>query len=409
MIPEAVDEKQLSSVAEAFLKSVSELALAPDQRVYAVMDGAQFSDLPRLLKEANVSHRPLYRYAGGDYAVILGGPWLINPYQVASPPSVEQASSADLVEQDLTDDELHARSAALSSEMVAALEAGDPTGGGVLPTYEGDPTAVVERLHRIIELSDGKPALVFWSGRRSLTEDKLHRHLRGINRISVPKIWRNGQTSDDGPHVPNQDEFAAAGGDEPVADEVKSGGHEMVIFRHADANVMMQTVPALDELQLGRLFGPATQLQFAPDAIWGGGVKRARRQSDMAPPAGVLTLDSHAMQTMSALRLEISRKKVMAYLRETDPDNNNYLSDADLLKKTVFYEADGKVMGLRSERAHAQWAFLMSTTDGAIGEEQEIRTAVKTSRNPDQTLSDIMQEMVKIGQAETQGKRILGS
>jgi len=84
MVPDAIDERQLSSVAQALLKSVSELASDPDKRLYAVMDGSQFKDLPRLLKQADISHRPLYRYAGGDYTVIVGGPWLVDPYQTAA-------------------------------------------------------------------------------------------------------------------------------------------------------------------------------------------------------------------------------------------------------------------------------------------------------------------------------------
>lgn len=405
MIPDAIEETQLSSVAQALLKSVSDLAVDPDKRVYAVMDGSQFNDLPRLLKEANVSHRPLYRYAGGDYAIILGGPWLIDPYQAALPRSPDLTSSDEQIEDDISDEQLEARSAVLSAQMVSSLEAGDPTGGGMLPAQKNG-HAAVERLGQVIKLSDGKPAVVFWSGESSVDPEQLYRHLRGLNRISVPTIWKDNQVLNEGPRVRNEEEFAAAGDHQP-SEELMSGGQEMVIFRHADANVMMQTIPALDEVQVARLFGPATQLIFAPDKAWGGGVKRARRGANILAPLGPLKFDRAAMQMMSSSRLEVSRQRVMAYLREADPENNN-LSDSDLRKKTLFYEADGKEMGLRSEGAHARWAFLMSSTDGQIGQEQEIRKAVKTSADPDQTLAQLMDEMVKIGQAELQGKRVLG-
>lgn len=406
MTPDAIDETQLSSVAQALLKSVSELGLDPDTRIYAIMDGSQFGDLPKLLKAANVSHRPLYRYAGGDYAIILGGPWLVNPYEPALPPTADGVSPDAEAQGELSDEQLEAQSAALSAQMVSSLEAGDPTGGGMLPGSPGNHDDVVERLHHVVTLCDGKPAVVFWSGESTLSVDQLNRHLRGLNRISVPKIWKDNQLAHVGPRVRNEEEFAAAGDDLPSEDQT-SGGQEMVIFRHADANVMMQTVPALDEVQVARLFGPATQLIFAPGKVWGGGVKRARHAANIRPPLGVLRFDPAAMRVMSEARLEASRQRVMTYLRETDPANN-HLSDADLRKKTLFYEADGKDMGLRSEGAHARWAFLMSSTDGEIGREQEIRKAVKSSGDPDQTLANIMDGMVRIGQSEIQGKPVSG-
>lgn len=121
----------------------------------------------------------------------------------------------------------------------------------------------------------------------------------------------------------------------------------MVTFRDADANAMMQTIPRLHETQLARLFGPATQLIFAPDLAWGGGVKRARHAANIKPHLGPLQFDPAAMQAMSAARVEVSRQRVMTYLREADPENNK-LSDLDLRKKTLFYEADGEAAVTRS-------------------------------------------------------------
>lgn len=256
-----------------------------------------------------------------------------------------------------------------------------------------------------MELSKGKPAPVFWCGDQTLSAERLYRHLRGLNRIVVPKDWRDSSVSIEGPRVSNEIESAAAGEGEPTrCDEVAHS--EMVIFRHADANVMMQTIPALNEAQVARLFGPGLTIIFAPDEVWGGGIKRARRGSDIAAPRGLLTLDRDAMSAMSASRLDVSRKRIMTYLRSADPENNN-LSDAELRRKVLFYEAQGQKLGLRSERAHGQWAFLMSSSNEAIGEEEEIKSALKSSRDADQTLNQIMEAMVKIGQSEIQGKRVL--
>ncbi len=154
MEPVLTDERELSSVAQALLTAVSQLASDAGQRVYAVMDGAHYDDLPRLLKQIDVSHRPLYRHAGGDYSVILGGPWLINPYQAAVP---QQRADPfpEIDETDVSDEVLAQRSAALSEQMLSSLNAGDPTGGGMLPIDDEDPSLVLRRLRKLVQLADG--------------------------------------------------------------------------------------------------------------------------------------------------------------------------------------------------------------------------------------------------------------
>ncbi|WP_156462508.1 hypothetical protein [Rhizobium sp. Leaf262] len=101
----ATDESGLSSVAQALSKAISELSADKDKRVYAVMDGSQFDDLLRLLKQADVAHRRLYRYAGGDYSVILCGPWLVDPYQ-ASVSSTSFEPIPDVNDDNASDDQL---------------------------------------------------------------------------------------------------------------------------------------------------------------------------------------------------------------------------------------------------------------------------------------------------------------
>lgn len=390
MVPDAIDERQLSSVAQALLKTVSEPVSDPAQRVYAVMDGSQFNDLPRLLQQADVSHRPLYRYAGGDYAVIVGGPWLVDPYHAALSFS-DATFHHDDADGDLSDEELHSRSAALSVEMVSSLEAGDPTGSGMLPMQDVDPAPVLERLKKIIELSDGKPALVFWSGCSDLNVEALYRHLRGLNRISVPTMWRGNQVVGEEACVRNEEEFAAAG-DHLPAEDLTSSGRETVIFRHSDANVMMQTIPALDEVQVARLFGPATQLVFAPDKAWGGGVKRAQRQANISAPPGPLKFDRAAMQMMSASRLEASRQRVLAYLREVDPGVEE-TPDPQLMKTVIKYEQSGSKLGIESERAHMKWAYLMSITNGLVNNSAVKQYFDNHAGHPDDAVDDILDEL----------------
>jgi hypothetical protein len=369
------------------LKSVSEIVFDPDNRVYAVMDGSQFNDLPRLLKQANIFHRPLYRYAGGDYAVIVGGPWLVNPYQVASSHS-SIASSHDAAEDDLSDEELEARSSALSAQMVSSLEAGDPTGGGMLPVNGSDPVLVVERLQKIIELTDGKPALVFWSGNEDFTAEQLYRHLRGLNTVRVPKSDKGDKDTQilgggDGR------EIAVAGQDEDSADYSSFRGYERVIFRHSDANVMMQVIPVLDATQTSILFGPAEQIIFAPDAMWGGGLKRARKRSDASSQQGILTLTENNMNAMTEIRLEASRRKRVALFRNSVPHLLDGLNDEEALACMERYEQQARAHGLRTERGFYQWTYLMSASEGRFIQSPEIRDHLK-GKNPDKRLDEMM-------------------
>ncbi|PDT39084.1 hypothetical protein CO671_00835 [Rhizobium sp. M10] len=58
-------------------------------------------------------------------------------------------------------------------------------------------------------------------------------------------------------------------------------------------------------------------------------------------------------------RMQASRRKVTAYLRDVDPATAE-LTDAELMDRVPSYEASGTRLGLASERAHMKWAYLMS-------------------------------------------------
>lgn len=386
MQTEAVDESGLSSVAQALSKAISELSADKDKRVYAVMDGSQFDDLPRLLKQADVAHRPLYRYAGGDYSVILGGPWLVDPYQAsASPTSLEAMPYGD--DGDVSDDELAQRSAALSDQMVTSLQSGDPTGGGMLPGRVDDPSVVDARLQALIALSDGKPALVFWSGNSKLDAETLYRHLRGLNTIRVPKSDRD----DGNPQMQGAGDLrdiAVAAEEDVTSDRLRSGGYERLIFRHADANVLMQVIPVLNEAQVATLFGPAEQIIFAPDSAWGGGLKRARKGTDV-PPQSVLSLTRKNIEAMSDIRLEASRRKRVSLFRNSTPHLLDGLNDEQALICMERYEQQARTYGLRTERGFYQWTYLMSASEGRFIQSPEIRHHLKGG-NPDKRLDEMM-------------------
>lgn len=99
-------------------------------------------------------------------------------------------------------------------------------------------------LGAVSELMEDCSAGVFWSCHRG--GDELFRHLRKINRVRVEA------------------------GHLPVAQEnrVVSNQDELLLFRHADANVMAQILPVLPDRELEILMGPAEEINFVPDMVW---------------------------------------------------------------------------------------------------------------------------------------------
>nr|WP_250813217.1 hypothetical protein [Neorhizobium tomejilense] len=325
MIDSQPKAQDLSNASQALLARLSDIASELGRRIFAVMDGARFDNLPSLLREADVSHRPLYRHAGGDYAIVAGGPWFVDPSRPAVMELGEGVVTSDddqVGDGDLSDELLQARAARLSEIMLAGLSAGDPSGSGMLPVSDTPRTAtVIARLEALLKIADRRSAIVFWIGDETMTEEGLFRHLRGINRIIIPR----GPASDvfDGDRV--EIEAAAAQEDAPESPNNHTG--EMVVFRHADPNVMMQVFPVLDEERALRLFGPADQIFFTPDAVWGGGVKRGRRPAGGGLVGrGPLSLDRDMIEMIEDVRMQASRRKVMAYLRCRSGDGGSLRS-----------------------------------------------------------------------------------
>jgi hypothetical protein len=248
------------------LDALARIGVDPSKRVYALMDGARFDDLPGMLAASGLSHRSLYRNVQ-DAELVRAGPWLVDPYRAFDPAlnawgglplenGREDAVAAD------TDAAL--RDTAPGNDLYASASAGD------LAT---DP---LKQLELIAGIAGDTPAAVFWIGDADLTEANLWRHLRTLNMVLIPKGY---------------------GEDEP--EPVEEGGetHDALMFRHGDGNVLAEVMPVLDAAQFSRVFGPAKALLFlAPDhpASDGSSLRRAVLPADApsAPPApaGMLKL-----------------------------------------------------------------------------------------------------------------------
>ncbi|MEO9338554.1 hypothetical protein ABFT80_14015 [Mesorhizobium sp. SB112] len=355
-----------AAATEALAEILREIAADPAQRVYAIIDGAHFENLPRKLRNAGLRHLSLYPKVA-DRSLVMTGHWLVDPYHALP----EETETDDGPEDDvLSDEALEALAAYYAQEMKDKTDAGDEA-LVASPASTADATAQMEALLAIVSST---PGAVFWAGDASLSEESLYRHLRTINKILIPR----------------------KGAEDAIGEEY---GHEMVLFRHGDANVMAQFLPALDKPQLSRLFGPATQILFTPENNWGGRVKRAVRADDLPKaPTGPLRIDSEAMRAISACRMTASRRKIMTYLRKVAPDETKGLDDEALHKRVFEFEQSGRELGLRSERAHGKWAYLMLSTDGEFGQGEPVREALTQAKggNADRALDRIMNIMVKL-------------
>lgn len=363
---------------------LTQLALTPDIRLFAVIDGAFQTDLLARCRTMGLSPRPLYRH-DGDPMIVLGGPWIINPYRdgfvMTDDPAPDWAAEVD--EGNLTAEEL-------ADRMRTAIEAGDATGGGMLPVDDIiDTRAIIARLDAILRLAGDCPGLVFWIGTGRLTEDLLYDHLRRLNKMLVPAVesGSNGRS----------DLSDAAADTNEIASPAPGDCYELVIFRHADANALAQVIPAMDPPQLSRLFGPCLQIVHAPDWEWAATPRVLSKPADLpAAPKGPLRLTPATIRGMEALRMAGSRRKVMTYLRDVDPDGTRNLSDDALHRHVLDYEATGDSIGLQSERAHMKWAYLMSITGGEAGNSDLAQRAFRDSgKHPDEAIDDLLDALDK--------------
>ncbi len=215
------------------LVHLTQLVLTPNTRVFAVIDGAFQTDLLPRCRTMGLSPRPLYHH-DGDPAMVLGGPWIINPYRdgysMMDAPAPDWTARVD--KSNLTAQELAGR-------MQAAIEVSDATGGGMLPVDDTiDTRAIIARLDAILRLVGDCSGLVFWVGTGMLPEDLLHEHLRRLNKMLVPDVegGANGRS----------DLSDVAADAEEIALPAPGDHYELVIFRHADANTLAQVIPVLD-------------------------------------------------------------------------------------------------------------------------------------------------------------------
>ena len=337
------------------------------QRVYVLMDGARFDDLPQILFSAGLSHRSLYRNVQ-DAELVRAGPWLVDPYCLPDPAMNAWGGLPFHDGGAVThDDAVAADTDAAVRE--ASLGSGEPADMSAA-SGNADP---VKLLDLITGIAADLPAAVFWIGDTNLTEPKLWRHLRTLNMVLIPKEYDRQ--------------------DAPPPVEVEET-YEAVMFRHADGNVLAEVLPVLGAAQFSRVFGPAKTLMFlAPDhpASDGSLIRRAVLPDDAPPgPAGMLKLSTEQYAELTNQRVWKNRRFTMDYLRDAAPEETAQLSDEALYQYVTRAEKSGFRIGLESDYAHGLWAFMLLAFGESIANNAMITNAIRQSGDPDKTVEDLM-------------------
>ncbi|MBB4010106.1 DUF4123 domain-containing protein [Allorhizobium taibaishanense] len=320
--------------------SLKQIILQAEQPVFVVLDGAQFEDLPKSLFDGDFVHKPLYLDRGNGTADQLR--------------TAPQLAWLDRDWHDVDKD-----------------NTGQPR-----PTSE-------LMLDRLFDLVGERHAAVFWFC--DAGGDVLFRHLRTINMIMLPTAVA-------------MDRGKGYEGD-PLAqpsDDAQNADHEVVLFRHADSNVMAQVLPSLTYAHLARVLGPAQQILYSADPDWSEKPMRVSRADDMpTPPAGPLKLTVQEVGEIEAKRSLAARHRRISYLREACPAETQGASNEALEEHLRISEETGKQLGLVSEGAHCRWAYLMVATRGQIAASPAVTDYIRNGgTHPDDQVGLVMKSTI---------------
>lgn len=307
--------------------------------VFAVLDGAQFPDLPDTLLRSNVGHQCLYLDRGDNH-----------PERLKTAPYLVEVTDND------------ARS------------------------------AVLEMLERV-----GPSAAVFWQC--AAGGQAFYRHLRGINMVEIPRgiddeLGEEEQATEEALHD-------LAGAESPAA--VSTDDHfETVLFRHADANVMAQIAQSVYGSALARLLGPARSLVFQPDEVWhGNGPMTIRSEGTSTAAGGLLRLDTPALDRIGEVQMDASRGRIAGYLEDVAAEEFGAMTPEDRRRFILGAERSGLRHGFESEHAHGLWVFLLLIMGGALLSSPAVSNHLSsTNQHPDEALEALMDEIAEMDEDE---------
>lgn len=294
---------------------------------FAVLDGAQFEDLPFMLMKGNFAHRSLYREDGHL------------PLDV-------RRTAPQLIWLDRTWHRL--------------------TTNEALPAWRASEDVVV----RLFDLVGERPTAVFWACNDG--GEVLYRHLRTLNTVLLPDL--------------SVDE------DKTLAD-AEVTGHEKVMFRHADANVMAQVMPSLKLQNVARVLGPANQIVFSPDSDWHGRSMTVRRNDELPnAPLGMLKLSRAEADAIEARQGIRSQRRIASYLRDVAPHHTAGMDDDELMHFVSVETRKVTAFGVRREDMIGRWSFMQLTSGSDLSRDEHVRSAM-TNRSLRETPDERIQAL----------------
>lgn len=107
------------------------------------------------------------------------------------------------------------------------------------------------------------------------------------------------------------------------------------------------------------------------------------------------------MDALRGTQLNRSRLTVMRTLRKGAPNETMHLSDAQLREIVLFSERQGEALGIRSEKAHAKWAYLNLVTKGKLVEQDGVLDYMRDGRDrPDKKVELMLRSVVILSKHE---------
>jgi len=187
-------------------------------------------------------------------------------------------------------------------------------------------------------------ACVFWHCNAG--GDILYHHLRSLNKIIVPQ---------------EQDGIISA------------TATETVLFRHADANVMAQIMPALNMAELSRLLGSAELILARPSNEWNHGLLYTTRSPNMSEPhhSGFLQLSPQSYQKITLNRHQGIINKIEIFLNKVTAHSKPHTQEIKRIARESFVEAYKN--GIRTQPGFYSWAYFYYEFGEPFGNEPELR------------------------------------
>jgi hypothetical protein len=370
----------LSESAQHLLDSLKPLACNPAHRVYALLDGAPFDDLPGSLAQSGIACRSLYCNVQ-DAELIRSGPWLVDIYHAPDPtlnvwgglPGV-RTDSSELV----------------TPEPIEAVVS-EPGRKQLSETpfhASGGPAEAASQLSLLAKIVGDAPVAVYWVGDNALTEWRLWHHLRTLNMVLIPKEFL--------PSIPPSQFGRTA-----ISD---LSSHEPVLFRHADGNVLAEVLPVLDGAQFSRYFGPATSVFFlAPDhpSPSQSTLKRAALPDD-APPAatGLLKMTYGQMDELDAARRESLTQAATGYVMSATRAVRDTYPEPYVAGMVVKALAKSNDIGASTRNSHYRWALMYTMSGGKIYDSPRFHSYIGEDTpglNTDEKLLRLLQKVAVQG------------